>query len=234
VLYWNGSDWSVTLPYKARGPSTNSLYYRFNALAFPSAGDGWVAGSVEGGDFSQPWISHWDGTQWTDVGLFDKQPPCKCSLYGMYFSSADDGWAVGGGEKTLVLHWDGSSWQTATWPDAYRLLAIDGIAADDIWAAGVAENSDTASNPGLIFHWDGQTWTPYPVPAGAVWMDSVFAGSATDGWMAGDGLLHWTGSQWQAVASPVEGVIVKLARSPDGTLWAVTDTGAVLKLEGSG
>jgi hypothetical protein len=234
MLRWNGSDWSVTLPYKARGPGTNSLYYRFNALAFPSADDGWVAGSVEGGDFSQPWISHWDGKQWTDVGLFDKNPPCKCSLYAMYFSSPRDGWAVGGGDNTLILHWDGSSWQTATWPDAYRLLAVAGLSADDLWAAGVASDTDTATNPGLIFHWDGKAWTAYPVPGGAVWMDSVYMNSAADGWMAGDGLLHWTGAEWETVASPVEGVIAALERSPDGTLWAVTDTGAVLKLGVSG
>jgi hypothetical protein len=234
VLRWDGSDWSVELPYKDRGPGTNGLYYRFNALAFPSADDGWVAGSVEGGDFSQPWISHWDGEEWTDVGLFDKKPPCKCSLYAMHFSSADDGWAVGGGDQTLILHWDGTAWKTATWPDAYRLLAVDGIAADDIWAAGVAENTDTSSNPGLIFHWDGKVWASYPVPAGTTWMDTIYMNSADDGWMAGSGLLHWTGRAWETVASPVEGVIVTLARSPDGTLWAVTDTGAVLKLGGSG
>jgi hypothetical protein len=145
-------------------------------------------------------------------------------------SSPDDGWAVGGGENTLILHWDGTSWTWQTWPDAYRLLAIGGAAPDDLWAAGIAENTDTATNPGLIFHWDGKTWTSYPVPAGTAWMDTIYMNSKDDGWMAGSGLLHWTGGEWQTVASPVEGVIVKLAHSPDGTLWAVTDTGSVLKL----
>jgi hypothetical protein len=234
MLHWNGAKWSVELPFKARGPGTNSLFIRFNALAFSSSNDGWVAGSVEGGDFSQPWISHWDGNEWTDVGLFEKTPPCKCSIHALYFSSPDDGWAVGGGENTLILHWDGSSWTTQTWPDAYRLLAIGGTAADDLWAAGVAENTDTATNPGLIFHWDGKVWTSYPVPAGTAWMDTIYMNSKDDGWMAGSGLLHWTGGAWQTVASPVEGVIVKLARTPDGTLWAVTDTGSVLRLGVSG
>jgi hypothetical protein len=49
--------------------------------------------------------------------------------------------------------------------------------------------------------------------------------------MAGTGLLHWNGSEWGTVPSPVQGVIIALSRTPDGTLWAVTDTGSVLRLE---
>jgi hypothetical protein len=30
----------------------------------------------------------------------------------------------------------------------------------------------------------------------------------------------------------VQGVIIHLTRTPDGTLWGVTDTGSVLRLEG--
>jgi hypothetical protein len=55
--------------------------------------------------------------------------------------------------------------------------------------------------------------------------------SPDDGWMAGNGLLHWNGSEWGTVPSPVQGVIIALSRTSDGTLWAVTDTGSVLKLE---
>jgi len=230
ILHWNGSVWSVELPYKARGVGNNATFIRLNALAFPAADDGWVGGSVEGGDFGQPWIMHWDGEEWSDVGLFAQKPPCRCSIYAMHFFSADDGWAVGGGDKTLILHWDGESWQTQTWPDAYRLLAVDAIDANNLWAAGIADNAATSANPGLIFHWDGSAWTSYPIPPGAAWMDSIYMDSADDGWMAGDGLLHWTGSAWGVVASPVDGVIVALARTPDGTLWAVTDTGSVLRL----
>jgi hypothetical protein len=234
VLHWNGSAWSVELPYKARGLGDNALFYRFNALAFSSADDGWVGGSVEGGDFSQPWIMHWDGEEWTDVVLFEKKPPCKCSIYAMHFSSADDGWAVGGGDMTLILHWDGESWQAQTFPEAYRLLAIDGTDAKDLWTAGVPENTDVNSAPGRILHWDGSAWSPFPFPSGASWMDSIYMASAGDGWMAGNGLLHWTGSDWGVVPSPVDGVIVALARTPDGALWAVSDTGSVLRLGVSG
>jgi hypothetical protein len=230
ILRWDGSDWSVAMPYVARGPGTNALYARFHALALAGPDDGWAAGGLEGGDFSQPWIMHWDGGEWSAVGLFAQKPPCRCSLYGMYFPSADDGWAVGGGEQTLIMHWDGSEWTYQTWPDAYRLLAVHGVSADDIWAAGIAENISSAINPGVILHWDGSEWTAYPFPHGVAWMDSIYMLAPDDGWMAGNGLLHWNGSEWGMAPSPVNGVIISLDRTADGTLWAVTDTGSVLRL----
>jgi hypothetical protein len=231
ILRWDGSEWSVAMPYIARGAGTNGLYVRFHALGLTRPDDVWAAGSIEGGDFGQPWMMHWDGGEWSEVGLFAEKPPCRCSLYGMHFSSPNDGWAVGGGEQMLIMHWDGSEWTYQTWPDAYRLLAIGGAAADDLWAAGIAENTPSSLNPGVIMHWDGSAWTSYGVPPGVVWMDSIYMLGPDDGWMAGTGLLHWNGSEWGMVPSPVQGVIIALSRTPDGTLWAVTDTGSVLRLE---
>jgi hypothetical protein len=233
ILGWDGGGWSVAMPYVARGKGENGLYARLNALAISAADEAWTAGSLDGGDFSQPWIMHWDGAEWKAVGLFEKKPPCRCALYGLHFASADDGWAVGGGDQTLILHWDGSAWTYQTWPDAYRLLAVHGVAADDIWAAGIADNLPTSVNPGVILHWDGAVWTSYAFPPGAAWMDSIHMISKDDGWMAGNGLLHWNGTEWQTVPSPVRGVIISLAQTPDGTLWAVSDTGTVLKLGNS-
>jgi hypothetical protein len=230
ILRYDGSEWSVELPYKARGTGSNALYIRFNALGLIESDDGWAAGSLEGGDFSQPWIMHWNGEEWGEVRLFAEKPPCRCSLYAVHFSSAEDGWAVGGGDQTLIMHWDGSEWTYQTWPDAYRLLAIHGVAADDLWAAGIAEDVASSINPGVILHWDGSEWTAYPFPHGVAWMDSIYMLAPDDGWMAGNGLLHWNGSEWGTVPSPVQGVIISLSQTPDGTLWAVTDTGSVLKL----
>lgn len=232
ILGWNGTYWAVYLPYQARGIGNDALYYKFNALSFNGTADGWVAGSVEGGDFRQPWIMRWDGAEWDAAKLFDDEPPCKCSLYAMHFSAPDDGWAVGGGDQTLIMHWDGAEWTYQTWPEAYRLLAIHGAAADDLWAAGIAEDIASSANPGVILHWDGSQWVPYRFPSGVAWMDAIHMDSASDGWMAGSGLLHWNGSEWGAVPSPVEGVIIRLERTGDGTLWGVTDTGSVLRLEG--
>jgi hypothetical protein len=231
ILRWDGYRWTVEMPYIARGRGDNALYTRLQAFGLVEADDAWVAGGLEGGDFSQPWIMHWDGAEWSAVELFDQKPPCRCSLYDMHFSSADDGWSVGGGDQTLIMHWDGAEWAYQTWPDAYRLLAIHGVAADDLWAAGIAENVSSSINPGVILHWDGAEWTAYPFPHGVAWMDAVYMLAPDDGWMAGNGLLHWDGSQWGTVPSPVNGVIISLSQTPDGTLWGVTDTGSVLRLE---
>jgi hypothetical protein len=230
ILRWDGSGWSVDMPYIARGKGNSALYARLHTLALVGPEDGWAAGALEGGDFSQPWIMRWNGEEWNAFDLSEHKPPCRCSLYAMHFLSADDGWAVGGGEETLIMHWDGTEWTYWTWSDSYRLLAVHGITADDVWAAGIAENAASSMNPGVILHWDGSQWTAYPLPHGVAWMDSIHMLAPDDGWMAGNGLLHWNGSEWGTVPSPVQGVIITLAQTPDGTLWAVTDTGSVLRL----
>lgn len=232
ILRWDGARWSVFLPYQARGIGDSAIYPRLNALAFPSPEDGWAAGGIEGGDYREPWIMHWNGAVWEDVALFGGDAPCKCSLYAMHFSAPDDGWAVGGGEGTLVMHWDGEQWTHRTWPESYRLLAVGGAAADDLWAAGIAENLAATENPGAILHWDGVEWVPYPFPPGAAWMDTIHMDAPDDGWMAGSGLIHWDGAAWGTVPMPMQGVVVKLWRAPGGGLWAVTNTGSVLRLEG--
>jgi hypothetical protein len=61
---------------------------------------------------------------------------------GFYLSTPDT-------ERTLVLRWNGSSWSIVTSANTNlnenRLLGVDAVAADDIWAAGYAENTDSGT-----------------------------------------------------------------------------------------
>jgi hypothetical protein len=56
-------------------------------------------------------ILRWSGSAWTRV-----TSPAGSDLYGIGFSAAGYGWAVGttgpaSSPKTLILHWNGSSWK---------------------------------------------------------------------------------------------------------------------------
>jgi hypothetical protein len=233
ILHWDGSTWSVFREFRWRRAGDGATFNRIDALAFPSADDGWAAGSAEGGATLQPWMLHWNGLEWEEAPLFAEEPPCLCSLTALDFLTATDGWAVGGGERAVILHWDGTAWTSALGPEGYRLLAVHATAADDAWAAGVADWADEIQPHGVILHWDGTRWQEVPAAESVGRMDAIAFTADGDGWMAGQNLLHWDGSAWGTAWSPVDAVIVALADSQSGGLLGVTETGAVLRLAGN-
>jgi hypothetical protein len=91
--------------------------------------------------------------------------------------SPTDVWAVGyqraanGGTKTLIVHWDGTSWTQVPAPDSRpRIIGpptnppdfvLNGVGADsasDVWAVGYHQTA-VGNRFTLILHWDGTAWT---------------------------------------------------------------------------
>jgi hypothetical protein len=131
-------------------------------------------------------------------------------LNGVAALSAASVWAVG---STLVgnavsMHWDDSRWTEVLTPYGDRpvspagdFAAVAAVSARDIWAVGGIGGSP-------VGHWDGRAWSPSPAPPAD--LQSVAADSAADVWAVGSSrdtgrpvILHWNGSAWAAVASPV-------------------------------
>jgi hypothetical protein len=120
--------------------------------------------------------------------------------------AADDIWAVGGGQRTIIEHWDGTQWTIVPGGEdparETRLAAVTALAADDVWAAGQffdeLDNGHT-----LIQHWDGTRWTVVPSPdAGDSFLFGIAAVTPHDIWAVGWGtnpyplVEHWDGLQW--------------------------------------
>jgi hypothetical protein len=98
-------------------------------------------------------------------------------LRGVAGLSANDVWAVGtanNGNSTLVLRWNGSTWNLVPSPNGTArpginrsgLYSVAPIAANDVWAVGVQASSTvgSAGQPiyigyALIEHWDGSAWS---------------------------------------------------------------------------
>jgi hypothetical protein len=103
-MEWTGHAWVKAA---VSAPSGSWL----DAVTFAPGGAAWAAGSTELGG-ADPMIVHWNGHQWTRVTT----PGKAAQLYGIGFSAAKYGWAVGntslssGGTKTLILHWNGGTW----------------------------------------------------------------------------------------------------------------------------
>jgi hypothetical protein len=144
AMHWNGTNWkSVATPNVGEG--TNKL----NAVLALASNDVWAVG------FSTPiapprhaatltLIEHFDGTSWAVVPSPNVGPNSATQsnrLLGLTANSANDIWAFGsyfaadgsGHQMTLLLHWDGISWTTASTPN----LTNSGFPCDLLWAGVV-------------------------------------------------------------------------------------------------
>jgi plastocyanin len=239
--HFDGGQW-VTVPVPA--PGTGGAYLR--GVGGSSGTDVWAIGyQITRTGANKTLIEHYDGTSWT---ILPSPNPASLASYlsAVIAVAMNDVWAVGhyldngGVYRTLVEHWDGTSWMIVSSPNAGNGdNALNGIAAassNDIWAVGYQSSAPGASSSTLVLHFDGTSWTivPSPNPGG---LTSSLAGvvAMADGriWAAGfyyDGtqgrtlLLHGDTSGFETVPGedfPSEGNVLNgIAASGSGDIFA--------------
>jgi hypothetical protein len=125
--HWDGTNWTTVATPRVAGNNS-----RLNAVLALAPNDAWAVG------FSTPrkpqnaatltLILHRDGTSWKVVPSPNVGPKSQFqsnTLLGLTANSANDIWAFGsylesdgsGQQKTLLLHWDGSTWKIAPSPN---------------------------------------------------------------------------------------------------------------------
>jgi len=141
-------------------------------------------------------------------------------LNGVACTSSNNCWAVGyyynankgSGEKTLIEHWNGLSWNVVAAPDPMWGDHLSGVACAsvvDCWAVGGVFGGFSNT---VIEHWNGESWLavlpPFTVDGGS--LNGVTCVSASDCWAVGyhavsesSGTLieHWDGGGWTIVPS---------------------------------
>jgi hypothetical protein len=185
-------------------------------------------------------IERWDGTEWSIA----KMPAAQGQLAGAVAFGADDVWAVGHmalespDYQPLIMHWDGDAWSRVRAPrvDRAYLLAVGGVATDDLWAVGTLVGSGET----VVLLWDGSAWSvvDHPQPVADYEVLSGVAARASDdvmivGTYAREGVnhplaLHWDGSTWAATKPARVGdlgtSLNDVTVSAAGAVWAVGDT----------
>lgn len=142
-------------------------------------------------------------------------------LQGVAVVSANDVWAVGytldgSVYKTLIEHWNGSSWSIVSSPSPgtgeVRLNDVAAAQGGDVWAVGTYTSGGVKRT--LIERWSGGVWsvsTGANVNADTNVLSGVAAASGSDVWAVGyyrnvsrlETLIErWNGSSWSVVASP--------------------------------
>jgi hypothetical protein len=226
ALRFNGVTWA-----QVASPSPEVIDGSFLlSVSAMSPSDAWAVGwyYLSGGESSNTLALRWNGTRWA---VARSPNPLRFGfnvLNGVSALSATDAWAVGsyqsatGSQRTLILHWNGTSWARVASPDPggpddSYLGAVSALSPDNAWAVGYYSTASGQEN--LVLHWDGARWTqvPSPGPPGGA-LSGLSAVSSSDAWAVGSYLtnnsgtlvdktlvLHWNGTAWAVVASPDPG-----------------------------
>ena len=140
---------------------------------------------------------HFDGTSWQQM-----ETPTAQNLWGVWGTSMDDVWAVGGDAfpsdelRGVVLRWNGSAWSEVALPES--LDAGEVYAWFKVWGSGPSDVY-IVGQKGAVLHWDGASLTELDVGAEddliAVWgtgPDNVaLVGGRNNGIVA-----RWDGADW--------------------------------------
>jgi hypothetical protein len=145
ILHWNGRTWQ-------RQPSPSpGLANALFAVGATSASNAWAVGSAHNGTTDKTLILHWNGRHWARVPSPSAGGPTVFNeLLGVAALSAGTAWAVGDyntpdGVFTLVLTWNGKTWQRQPSPtpggksDA-QLLSVAASSPTNVWAVGNFED----------------------------------------------------------------------------------------------
>ena len=242
VDHWNGHRWR-TVPSPPSG-----RYSRLVGVTALSSNNVWAVGVVgvdTGKRVTERTLTvHWNGKAWKRVPSPSPATPytpagsIDDSLAAVAGDSSDDVWAVGqhyvvtaSGDHAihpLVLHWNGTRWQSVSSPDAagptHRSFFF-GVAAPSptgIWAVGSAARNGVQH--ALAEHWDGTHWQI--VPAAGNPLAGVSALSADDVWAAGGAtggdVTHWNGTAWTIQTKlDHDAALTAVAEVSPTNVWAV-------------
>jgi hypothetical protein len=183
-----------------------------------------------------PCSMRWDAVSSPNSGSGDN------ILYGVTIVNPNDVWAVGyqvqgGVGRTLIEHWDGTSWSISPSPNAgpgdHSLGTVEAVSSNDVWAVG--DYDDGGVRKTLIEHWNGSSWTIVPSPnfgSSHNFLRAVSIVTANDIWAVGvvyiSGFpetltMHWDGSTWSVVSSPnpsSQNALYSVAAISTSDVWA--------------
>jgi hypothetical protein len=209
--------------------SIGTLDHNLASVSAASPTDAWAVGSFYppsgDGTVLQTLGEHFDGKRWTAYPLPDVGINLN-TLLNVSMLSSGEAWAVGYfisphfKQKTLIEHFDGSTWAVVSSPSPGAqqniLYGVAALSSSDVWAVGGTQDESSEWHT-LAEHWDGHSWTVVPtVDAGttgnlfyavsAASSSSVYAtGQRADGGFPGKALIEqWDGEEWEVVPVPLD------------------------------
>jgi hypothetical protein len=158
ILHGNGRSWR-----RVPSPDAPGLDPILYGASTGSASSAWAFGTTFPTPHSvKSMVMRWNGSAWQ---LEPSPGPARNSkVDGTAVLAAGTAWAVGytsssgpvRAQKTLIVRWNGSSWQRLPSPTPVGgggLTDIAAVSASNIWAVGAGGKGKV-----LILHWNGSVW----------------------------------------------------------------------------
>ena len=150
LLHWDGSLWSLI------DNPVATYAQEVWAVDAISPTDIWAVGEQETRNGQRVLTLHYDGVDWSVVPA--RNPGEGQELVGVVANATNDVWAVGTykdgtTEHPMAQHWNGFRWRLAPVEDAFgspaadSLLAVDASDRGNVWAVGLAGESDEVLQP---------------------------------------------------------------------------------------
>jgi hypothetical protein len=212
TLWGSGPNDVFAFGRNAGGPPYTTFVYRWDGARWIREDDlTFTVNAIWG--FAGELMVEFNGTDFYGRGVAEWETATQSDpSFGVWFASADDGWAATSNRPGLV-HWDGKTWSAPiTTPDPIEPTNVWGTASTDVWVTGY----------GGIEHWDGHNWTTSLTFASSIQVGPIWGTSATNIWaITGNQFLHWNGATWTVVATPGNVPYVAIHGSGPGDIWAV-------------
>ncbi len=202
-----------------------------NSVSFTADKDGWTVGSGT--------ILRYDGLWKESSDLLQPKAPTALDLTDVNMISGTEGWAIANGwdSGTQILKYDSKSWKILPRTEN-QLIRLEMVSANSGWILGNKVNPITTTYhlDNVILNYDGKSWQIDKTNTTTETLNDFDMVSATDGWAVGgtwywddinqtstpvSTILHYDGSKWLEVASPITQPIFAVSMTPDGTEgWA--------------
>jgi hypothetical protein len=226
----------------ARAPESNGPHFAHRFPSAPASRTGPQLAPLTAPPCVSAWYSATSPNQGSAHNLLTAVAPI----------SAGDAWAVGiyagpitnGVDKTMAVHWDGSTWSlSGSQPGNLGtsdndLNAVAAVSSSNVWAVGDYNNGAGLWQT-MIQQWDGTTWSVKPspnLPSGSNFLFGATATGPSDVWAVGyyyplaggprsTLIEHWDGTSWSKVASPnlpsASNSLFAVSASSPTDVWAV-------------
>ena len=153
--HWDGTQWTIVAsPTKIiNRPPPQVIDYQLVSIAAASSQMVWSVGVVNNyiQNTQKVLVERWDGTQWT----IDSSVNMNGSLNAVSVQSPNDAWAVGEGQNnTLIIHWNGTTWNVVPSPNPGPLAtvfnAVTGVPrTTQAWTVGYVDGRKNANDKTL-------------------------------------------------------------------------------------
>jgi hypothetical protein len=178
IEQFNGTSWTVMTVQKPAG----ALDIDLNSVACPSPTSCFAAGSYQTINAQVTLIEHWTGTNWTVQASPNGTGSFQSQFSGLACPSVSSCFAVGeyntsSAQKTLVDHYNGTSWTLVTSPNPGSFASLTGIACPSTtFCMAVGGSSTSSADKTLAEKMVGTTWSI--VTSANVGSSSTFHGVA--------------------------------------------------------